>query len=54
MTMRFEEYDAYVQGLLANADKQREEKVIVRVKNVAKKTSALKPKLHTPHKPKRR
>jgi len=54
MTMSFEEYDAYVQGLLANADKQREEKVIVRVKSVKKRTATLKPKLFTPHKPKRR
>lgn len=54
MAMSFEEYEAYMQSLLANADKQREEKVIVRAKSVKKKTAPLKPKLFTPHKPKRR
>lgn len=54
MTMSFEEYDAYMKSLLADADKQKGENIIVRAKSVKKKTATLKPKLFTPHKPKRR
>lgn len=53
MTMSFEEYEAYMQSLVAIADKQKGEKIVVRKKNVTKKASALKLKLFTPYKPKR-
>lgn len=54
MTMSFEDYNAYMQSLLQNADKQKGEKIVVQKKNVTQKSSALRPKLFTPNKPKRR